>query len=233
MVAGNQEAERLLGAEKNYHGKSVVLPQFGIDWGAYQRDAKPEIAAKVNKQSGTPVIGFMGRLVPEKGVLLLCQALEGLTHLPWQLVIVGSGPLEKELQQQWKPKWGDRLKLLGSGARNDLPDYLKCLDVLVVPSMSTPSWNEQFGYILIEAMASGVAVLGSSAGAIPEVIGDAGVVFPQGDVSGLKEALARLLQSPQERAPFAERGRVRAKTAFSHDVISAAYLRLFDSLSIL
>src|SRR5258708_21269385 len=151
----------------------------------------------------------MGRLVPEKGILNLCQALDGLRHLTWKLVIVGAGPLEDVLQKQWKPAFGERLVLLGPGARADLPDYLKCLDILVVPSVSTPQWKEQFGYILVEAMASGVGVIGSSSGAIPEVIGNAGLVVAEGDVSSLKAALARLLQSAEDRTHLSRLGRSR------------------------
>jgi len=230
VVAGNQEAQRLLAAEKHYHGRSAVLPQFGIDFSIYQREAKPDIVRAVGKQAGIPVIGFLGRLIPEKGILLLCEALAGLLHLDWTLVVMGAGPLESELQQKWKPTFGARLKLLGPGVRADLPDYLQCLDLLVSPSMSTPRWKEQFGYILVEAMASGVAVLGSSAGAIPEVIGDAGIVFPEGDVASLKEALTRLLQSPEERSRLSRLGRERAQRVFSHDVISASYMTLFQSI---
>jgi glycosyltransferase involved in cell wall biosynthesis len=232
VVCGNQEAQRLLGYAKKYHGPSAVLPQFGIEYEKYQRNAKPEIARRVARQVGTPVIGFMGRLVPEKGILLLCEALDGVKHLPWKLVIVAGGPLEEDLQERWKPLFGDRLLLLGSGARADLPDYLKCLDILVVPSLSTPHWKEQFGYILVEAMASGVAVIGSSSGAIPEGIGDAGMVFPEGDVSRLREALTLLLQSIEKRNELSRLGRERAQKLFSHEAVSASYMKLFQQFNL-
>jgi len=231
IVAGNREAQKLLGTEKHYRGPSFVLPQFGIDYAAYLGEAKAEIARSVAKQTGVSVIGFMGRLVPEKGVLMLCQALEALKQLPWKLIVIGSGPLEKVLQEQWKPKFGERLALLGPGSSKDLPDYLKCIDILAAPSVSTPVWKEQFGYILVEAMASGAVVLGSSSGAIPEVIGEAGVVFPEGNVAHLKDVLARLLQSADERNEFSRVGRARAQEFFSHETVSASYMKLFQRFS--
>ena len=67
---------------------------------------------------------------------------------------------------------------------NDVPRHLRALDALVLPSESTPLWKEQFGHVLIEAMACGVPVVGSDSGAIPEVIGEAGLLFPGGGRDG-------------------------------------------------
>ena len=231
VVAGNRDAQALLGSQKNYHGPSNVLPQFGIDYAVYQGEPKPEMARLLAKQAGTPIIGYMGRLVSEKGILHLCQALEGLMNRPWKLVVVGAGPLQKDLEEQWRPRFGERMILAGPGARADLPDYLKCFDILVVPSYSTPAWKEQFGYIIVEAMAAGVAVIGSSSGAIPEVLGEAGAVFPEGDIPRLQATLARLMESSDERNRLSRLGRARAHEAFSHDAVSASYLAIFRQMS--
>jgi len=231
VVTGNQEAQNLLGPGKKYYGPSAVLPQLGIACEKFHGSPRTEIARRVGRQDGIPVIGFMSRLVPEKGILLLCEALEGLQHLPWKLIIISAGPLQDDLQNRWKPLFGERLLLLGPGERADLPDYLKCMDILVAPSMSTPQWKEQFGYILVEAMASGAAVIGSSSGAIPEVIGNAGIVFPESDVSRLKDALMLLLQSPEKRKEFSRLGRARSQELFSHEVVSATYMKLFQQFS--
>jgi len=232
VVAGNHEAQQLLGSRKNYHGPSFLLPQFGIDCAAYQGAPKPEIVQRVNKQPGVPVIGYMGRLISEKGILLLCEALSGLEQTAWKLVIVGAGPLENILQEHWKPKFGERLLLVGPGARTDLPDYLKCMDVLVVPSVSTPVWKEQFGMVLIESMAAGVPVIGSTSGAIPEVIGEAGILVPEGDIQSLREALARLLGSEQERKRLSQLGQARALGSFSHESVSNSYMNIFNQFSL-
>ena len=63
-------------------------------------------------------------------------------------------------------------------------------DVVVVPSLETPSWVEQFGRVAVEAMASGVVVVASRSGSLPEVVGEAGVLVPPGDVGALADALA-------------------------------------------
>jgi len=232
VVAGNREAQQLLSSRKNYRGPSFLLPQFGLDWAAYQGMAKPGIEHEIGKQPGVPVVGFMSRLVPEKGILLLCEALSGLKEIPWKLVIIGAGPLESTLREKWQRVFGERLMLVGSGARPDLPDYLKCMDLLVAPSVSTPVWKEQFGMVMVEAMAAGVPVIGSSSGAIPEVIGEAGILFPEGDIRSLREALARLLRSPEERKRMSQLGRDRALAVFSHETMANSYMRIFNQFHI-
>jgi glycosyltransferase involved in cell wall biosynthesis len=87
-----------------------------------------------------------------------------------------------------------------------MPQQLAALDVLVLPSRATPVWKEQFGRVLTEAMACRVPVVGSDSGAIPEVIGEAGLIFPAGDASALAGCLARLQAEPALRAELAERG---------------------------
>ncbi len=94
------------------------------------------------------------------------------------------------------------------------------LDVLVLPSRTTSVWKEQFGRVLTEAMACKVPVVGSSSGAIPEVIGDAGLVYPEGDIRELAECLRLLMQSRELRGRLSERGYKRVKSLYTQDVIA-------------
>jgi glycosyltransferase involved in cell wall biosynthesis len=95
------------------------------------------------------------------------------------------------------------------------------MDVLVLPSRTRPHWKEQLGRVLIEAMACEVPVVGSRSGAIPDVIGDAGLLFPEGDVARLREAIDRLLGDEGYGRDLAARGRRRAETEFSWARITA------------
>ena len=94
------------------------------------------------------------------------------------------------------------------------------LDCLVLPSRSTPVWEDQLGRVLLEAMASGVPVIGSSSGAIPEVIGDGGLVFPEGDAAALAAAVERLLTDPALRRTVAAVGLVRAETVYGQRALA-------------
>jgi L-malate glycosyltransferase len=227
IVAGNQEAQSHLRGRKGYEGPTQVIPQLGIDLERYEGKADAAVETSLAKVLGVPLIGFIGRLVPEKGILLLCEALQRLKELPWKLLIIGNGPLRGELVGKWAPAFGSRLLLREAVSYDKVPEYLKSLDIFVLPSYATPQWKEQFGLVLTEAMAAGAAVIGSSSGAIPEVVGDAGLIFKEGDSSDLESALRRLLQSREERQRRSALGRARAVNRFSHKVVSSAYMKTF------
>ena len=111
-----------------------------------------------------------------------------------------------------------------------MPSFLKALDVLVLPSVTIPPLHrEQFGRVLVEAMAAGVPVIGSSSGAIPEVIGDAGLVVPEGDPRALAAAIDQVLGDPALRQRLVERGRQRVATRFAWPVVAEQTCELFRS----
>ena len=120
-----------------------------------------------------------------------------------------------------------RVHWLGRIARAQMPRYLSSLDALVLPSRSIPTWQEQFGAVLVEAMYCATAVVGSSSGAIPEVIGEAGLVFPEEDPAGLAACLLRLRDDPGLRGRLAEAGRQRALSTFALPVYVERLLTLF------
>ena len=113
---------------------------------------------------------------------------------------------------------------------DDMPALLQALDVLVLPSVTMLPWHrEQFGRVLVEAMAAGVPVVGSSSGAIPEVIGDAGLVVPERDPHALAQAIDRILTEPGLRQTLVVRGRQRARDHYAWPVIAGQTLDLFRS----
>ena len=104
------------------------------------------------------------------------------------------------------------------------------MDVLAAPSQTTSRWREQFGRMLIEAMSCGVAVAASDSGEIPYVVGDAGLVLPEGDVDAWAAGLDRLLSSPDERQRLADDGMRRARAEFAWPVVARKHLDFFDTL---
>ena len=125
---------------------------------------------------------------------------------------------------------GDRVVFWDRVASAEMPKHLVGLDVLVLPSLSRPNWKEQFGRILVEAMACGVPVIGADSGEIPQVIGDGGVVFAQGDVLALSEWLARLRQNPALRRKLGGRGRERVLERYTQARIVAQTVAFYESL---
>ena len=167
---------------------------------------------------GPARVGFAGRLTAEKGplVLLRAAASEG-----WQLSFAGDGPLRRDLQQRAAELgMADRVGFEGLLSGDALAAWYHGLDVLAVPSVPTPGWIEQFGRVVVEAFALGVPVVASRSGALPEVVGPAGLLVDPGDVDALREALRSVLSNQGLRDRLVESGRRRADTYLSSEVAS-------------
>lgn len=209
---------------KGYAGPLAVIPQFGVD---------PDLFAPSPGRAadGAFVVGYVGRLVPEKGVDLLLEALAGLKGA-WRLAIVGAGPERGRLEALARRVGAmERVSFEGALPSLQMPLLYRKLDVLVLPSRSRPNWIEQFGRVLVEAMACGVPVVGSSCGEIPHVVGDAGLIFPEGDVEALQGRLALLMENPALRAELAARGRERVLRCFTQDQVAARTVAVYRELA--
>lgn len=208
IIAGNRQATDVVRA-KGYTGPVSVIPQFGVDPDTFT-------SSTAAKPARTPFrIGFAGRLVEEKGPAILLDALAGL-DAHWELHLIGSGPFRASLEQQAvRLSIADRVCFEAPRASVDMPGYYKNLDVFVLPSLTRPNWKEQFGRVLVEAMACQVPVVGSDSGEIPNVIGDAGLVFPEGNTAALRAHLAALYRDPALRRDMGERGRRRVLAHFT------------------
>ncbi len=227
-IAGNQAAAAVLRA-KGYRGRVTIIPQFGVDPDLFRPHADhPLLPADPQAPF---VIGYAGGLVPEKGVDLLLRACAVLPFPGWTLLITGEGPEQPRLAAL-AAELGIEQRTYFLGRRNstDMPDFYRDLDVLVLPSISRPNWVEQFGRVLVEAMACGVTVIGSDSGEIPQVIGDAGLIFPEGDVQALGHALAALAADPGRRAELGLAGRARALAHFTQAQIAAATYKVYRTM---
>ncbi len=206
-IAGNQEAIQVW-RSKGYQGGMKVIPQFGVDPGLYPYRSPRRL-------DGAPlVIGYVGRLVEEKGVDLVLRAAAQLED-DWTIRILGSGPLRSSLQVlAERLAIASRVEFLPPISSTGIPQFMHGLDVLVLPSRTRTNWKEQFGRVLIEAMACGVPVIGSDSGEIPFVVGDAGLVFPEGDAGALCQDLRRL-RDDGLREQLARAGRARMLTHYT------------------
>jgi glycosyltransferase involved in cell wall biosynthesis len=176
-------------------------------------------------------IGYVGRLDPQKGVDLLIAAVAGL---PDEVVlrIIGSGNSEDSLRALAKEVGiGARTAWIPAGRRSAMPAEYSRLDALVLPSRTGTYWKEQFGRVLVEAMACGVPVVGSDSGEIPGVIGDAGLIFREGDVKGLRGELARLSNDSQLRKALAGKGLARVSERYEISRVVPMYRNLLMALT--
>jgi glycosyltransferase involved in cell wall biosynthesis len=212
---------------KGFTGALAVIPQFGVDPKIFAPDAPvTPIAADQPLR-----IGYAGGLLPEKGLadlLHACAALRGA----WRVTLAGEGG-ELAALQQLAATLGiqARVHFAGRIDSSDMPAFYRNLDIFVLPSRTTPGWKEQFGRVLIEAMACGVPVLGSDSGEIPHVIGGAGLVFPEGDRAALTAHLQRLRDDPDARAELATAGRRRVLDHFTMAQIAAQTVAVYHQLA--
>lgn len=209
-LAGSQDASEVL-RSKGYRGPLSVVPQFGVD---------PEVFAPGERAHGPFTVGFLNRLIPAKEPFLTLEAFATLPP-PARLLVVGDGPLRAELAAAVHVRGlDDRVAIHPRVPSSEMPELIRGLDVVVLPSRTTERWKEQFGRVLIEAMACGVPVIGSDSGEIPHVVGDAGLIVPEGDGPALARALQRLAAGPDLRADLARRGRERVLARFTHAEIA-------------
>lgn len=224
-LAGSEDAAAVL-RRKGYAGPLAVIPQFGVDPNHFS----PRTWA--GPPADTLCIGYAGGLLREKGVDLLLAACAGLRG-GWRLQIVGEGDARDALQAQARDLGIASQVVIGARLPSEeMPAFYRDLDVLVLPSRTTATWVEQFGRVLIEAMACAVPVVGSASGEIAQVVGDAGLLFAEGDVVGLRGCLQRLIDEPDLRVELAERGRARVLERYTMGQIAketvSAYQRILD-----
>lgn len=216
---------------RGYGGKPHRIIPLGLDLEIIRPDLIA--GARTRRQldwcnSETPVIGFLGRFTPEKGILFLMRVLDRLPR-PWCALFVGGGPLEDSLRS-WAATHQGRVRVVTKVPHDQVPAYLNAMDVLCAPSQTTAVWREQLGRMVIEAFACGVPVVASDSGEIPYVVCDAGVVVDETNEDGWVQAVADLLDSPRRRAELASRGLERAHAIFAWPAIARQHLDFFDEL---
>jgi glycosyltransferase involved in cell wall biosynthesis len=170
------------------------------------------------------VIGYLGRLVPEKGLLDLLAAVEAMEahgHGEVSVLLVGDGPQRAELEAYARDHVKAPVVFTGVVPHTDAPLYYRAMDVLALPSRTASHWREQFGRTIIEALACGVPVVGSDSGSIPGVIAmTSGLVFPEGDVQALAVAFEQLMMDPAHRHELVLTGRRLTIEQFSADAVA-------------
>jgi glycosyltransferase involved in cell wall biosynthesis len=175
------------------------------------------------------VIGFSGRFIREKGIDTMIAALQKISH-PWRALFVGAGPERKRIEKL-AARAPDHVRIVADARHDDMPAWMNAMDVLCAPSRTTAGWREQFGRMLIEAMACGVPVIGSTSGEIPHVLADAGIVAREGDVEDWRDAIDRVLGTAGIRRELSERGIRRVHEHFTWRHAAVNHLRFFSELT--
>lgn len=229
-IAFGETVHDALAARPGYSDKPCRVIPPGVDLTRFRPDAavRRQTLDRLGWDPRDRVVGYLGRFVPEKGIPLLLDALRGAT-VPWRALFVGGGPLQSALEQ-FAREYSGRVHVASGVAHDEVPVWLSAMTILCAPSQTTPGWREQFGRMLIEAMACGVPVVASDSGEMPSVVGDAGVVVSEHDVTAWTQTIDRLLGDEAVLRDHAARGVDRANARFGWPVVARAHLSFFDTL---
>jgi len=229
---GSESAEAVLRA-KGYDGPCTLLPG----------SVNPEVhrpyadAGALRKTLGIGpsefIFGFMGRVSRVKGLDTTLQALSDLDDVPWRFVVVGDGEYSNELLERAASLCiADRVLHTGYVPHTKAPHYLSLFDVLLLPSETQSTWKEQFGRVLVEALACGTPLIGSDSGEIPNVIRrtQGGISFPEGDVSALRDALRRMANDDDLRRTCAAEGRAHVLSEHTDDTLARRFVQTLTTV---
>lgn len=219
-VCNNQAATIL--RRKGFTGTIAVLP-LGVDLDRFV----PAPSVGRDHRDGLR-LGYVGRLEERKGIQVLLKAM--VDEPTWSLHITGEGPFTPNLRELVHGAGLEGRVRFGGYVENvELPSIYRSFDVLVVPSLPTPGWDEQFCRVAVEAMACAVPVVASASGALPEVVGEGGLLFPPGDHAILRQRLQDLHRNPEARRELGERARLWSRR-FSWDEVALGHRRLYDAI---
>jgi glycosyltransferase involved in cell wall biosynthesis len=233
FICGNADGKRILTEKGVPETKVEVLPQFGVDPDIFypnSTDRRKSLRSELGISPGEFSVGFVGRFVEEKGLLDLVEAVGRLPAASQSspvLVLTGKGPLEGAVRARCA-QLGIKLIVLPARKNYEIAEIMNVLDVLVLPSQSRPFWKEQFGRVLIEAMACGTPVIGSDSGEIPNVIGDAGLIFHESDREQLAECLVLCCDNEGFRLGLRERGLERVLKNYTNEKIVKQTLQIYE-----
>jgi glycosyltransferase involved in cell wall biosynthesis len=225
FVAARSGSAAQLALAWGARGEVDLAPPAVPDWES--PGAVPEREGEHSERDGGHrfTVGYAGRLVESKGLLDLLGAVRDL-DAPVELLLIGDGELRGQLDGQSIP--GSKVRVLDGLTHDQMALGYARLDVLVLPSRTTPTWKEQFGRVIVEALWCGVPVVGSDSGEIPWLIGltKGGLIFPEGDRHALAAHLSKLREAPALRRQLAIEGRAAVEQLFSVPAATDALERL-------
>lgn len=232
FVAITERAKTALMLEGVEEERIDVIP-MGIDLKQFRPAPKDKkLLKKLNISPQDFVILFVGRLTREKGILELLSAHQLLVNnlaQPPILLIIGDGPLKKKVEKRIKKLGLEKFVRFASFPYKLMWKVHNLADVFVLPSIPTYAWQEQFGMVLVEAMASGVPVISTLSGSIPEVVGNAGMLVQPADPLSLEQALKKLINEPKLRLKLREKGLKQAKL-FDREKVALKLEKTYQSV---
>ncbi len=230
-ICGNNDAKLLL-IKKGYTRQITTMPLLGVDTKKFSKNNKTrECVRKKLGINDKICIGFFGRLVVEKGIDDLIKAVYAAQNKKLKLLIIGNGPEKNNLEKLVNDfQMQNQVIFIERVLHDELPAYYTALDIFVLPSKTVPWWREQFGHVVIEAMAAEVPVIGSTCGEIPTLIDNAGIVFEEGNVEQLKKEILKLIEDKNLRKHLGKLGKNRVLTNYTHKILADKLFKMYKTM---
>ncbi len=224
-ICGNNMAAEIMRTYAPSSFPILVAPISGVDTDRFQPETESSFRKKYGLEDKIMVL-FAGVFDERKGIKYILEGFEeAVKILPsLHLVMIGVGPLT--------PKSSSRITVLPWMANTELPGIFAIADIFLHPSQPVGGWEEQFGYSMAEASASGVPVIATTIGSIPEIVINnvTGVLIKPGESVGISEALVALGNNPDRRKQLGNAGRQHIVKNFSHSVIAKKYFDFFNAI---
>ena len=227
IVAVSREVRNYFIENRHIPSKKISTIHYGVDLNRFQKSGKT-IHKELGLSEKNLIISVVGHLSDVKGHTFLLKASPSLikNNPEIQLVFAGDGAKKQALEMEAKTL-GIREHVHFLGVRSDVPDIFRSSDIFVLPSI-----YEGLPNVILEAMASGVPVVASRVGGIPEAVeeGKTGFLFSAGNYVQLERALSPLIMDKELREKMGRAGRKRVEDHFSIDVEVRAFQELFQNL---
>jgi glycosyltransferase involved in cell wall biosynthesis len=233
MAISQAVADTVEGHGRVSQGRLHIVPQ-AVDTERFHPGAPdPEVRARLSTDPRAPIVGIIGRIDSEKGVDIVIEAVASLegSAANCHLAVIGGPGLDgaayaQQVRSLAENRLGDRVRF--TGPIDDVPGALRSLDVVINASEAEP-----FGLSVLEAQASGVAVIGTTGGGIPEFVndGETGLLVPPRDVSSLVLALKRLLEDEDLRSRLARNGQSSTTARYGLSARADAVAAMYRSVA--
>lgn len=229
LIVGNNDALEVWKRKGTPLNEMVVLPQVGVDLEEFFPTDK--LVAKEKFGLDGFIVGYAGRFVEEKGLSVLISALSKLKDLPITLALAGKGPYKETLLKEIRSHGlENRVKFVEGLTHEEISSFMNALDIFVLPSLTRKHWREQFGHVLIEAMACGVPCIVTAADPMDVIVGEAGMTFQEGDSNDLAKKIRSAYNSPEELKRLGQSAIARVSATYTNDIIAIRIRELAEKL---
>ena len=224
FICHTQKAKRCIETE-GYSNKRIKVIPLGVDLNRFK--------VRKNKDSKIKTILYVGRLVEEKGVLDLYEAfkisVKSSTN-KLRLIFVGNGPLKNIIYQKSKKDGLNEIVQITQKSYDSIHKTYNKADIFVLPSRKTKTWEEQYGMVLIEALASGLPVIAYDTGAITEVLDGKGILVDEGNIDKLSEKIIYLVNNKEKAIRIGLEGRKLAENKYNCINYQTKITNIYQSL---